>query len=146
MMKRILIVLIGVALLCSCGMNKAQTGALIGAGAGALAGQAIGQSTEGTLIGLAAGGFLGYMIGNEMDKHDQAKLNSVYETSPSYQQTNWVNPDSGNSYQVTPQPAYSNPNDGRVCREAEILTNIDGKAEKTYATACRDANGRWVIQ
>ena len=48
--------------------SDAQTGALIGAGVGAIAGQAIGGDTEGTLIGAGAGAAGGYMIGNESDK------------------------------------------------------------------------------
>lgn len=48
--------------------NDAQTGGLIGAGIGALAGQAIGNDTEGTLIGTAIGAGVGYVIGNESDK------------------------------------------------------------------------------
>ena len=48
--------------------SDAQTGALIGAGVGAIAGQAIGGDTEGTLIGAGVGAAGGYMIGNEQDK------------------------------------------------------------------------------
>jgi len=48
--------------------SDAQTGGLAGAGAGALAGQAIGNDTESTLIGAGVGGALGYIIGNESDK------------------------------------------------------------------------------
>ena len=48
--------------------SDAQTGALIGAGIGALAGQAIGGDTEATLIGAGAGAAGGYVIGNESDK------------------------------------------------------------------------------
>ena len=129
----------------SCVTNKGQTGAIGGAAGGALAGQAIGRSTEATLIGAAVGAMFGYIVGNEMDKHDRATLNTVYETSPSNHQTAWVNPDTGNSYQVTPHPAYREPATQRQCREAEILSTIDGKAEKVITTACRE-NGRWVMQ
>jgi uncharacterized protein YcfJ len=54
------------------GCNDAQAGALLGAGVGALAGQAIGGDTEATLIGTAVGVGAGYIIGNESDKskHD----------------------------------------------------------------------------
>ncbi|MDG1898657.1 MAG: glycine zipper domain-containing protein [Phycisphaerales bacterium] len=52
--------------------DDAQTGALVGAGGGALAGQAIGGNTGSTLIGAGAGAVAGYMIGNEMDK-DKAR-------------------------------------------------------------------------
>jgi hypothetical protein len=49
-----------------------QKGAAIGAGAGALIGQAIGGNTEGTLIGLAAGTILGALVGNAVDQDYQA--------------------------------------------------------------------------
>ena len=49
-----------------------QKGALIGAGAGALLGQAIGGNTGGTLIGLAAGTILGGLVGNAVDQDYQA--------------------------------------------------------------------------
>ena len=53
------------------GCNDAQAGALLGAGVGALAGQAIGRDTEATLIGTAVGAGAGYIIGNESDKAKQ---------------------------------------------------------------------------
>lgn len=53
------------------GCNDAQSGALLGAGIGALAGQAIGRDTQSTLIGTAIGAGAGYMIGNESDKSKQ---------------------------------------------------------------------------
>ena len=49
--------------------SDAQTGALIGTGIGALAGQAIGGDTESTLLGAGIGAVGGYMIGNESDKN-----------------------------------------------------------------------------
>ncbi|MGV1099672.1 glycine zipper domain-containing protein [Thiovibrio sp. JS02] len=125
--------------------SKGTGGAAIGAGVGALAGQAIGRDTEGTLIGAAVGGLLGYIVGNEMDKYDQARLNQVYESSPSNQTTQWVNPDTNRSYSVTPKPAYTQPS-GQVCREAEILATVDGRPEKVVSVACRDNTGRWVVQ
>jgi len=48
--------------------SDAQTGALLGSGVGALAGQAIGGDTKSTLIGAGIGGAGGYMIGAEKDK------------------------------------------------------------------------------
>jgi len=45
-----------------------QKGAAIGAGIGALAGQAIGHDTESTLIGTAAGTLLGAIAGNAVDQ------------------------------------------------------------------------------
>jgi uncharacterized protein YcfJ len=53
------------------GCNDAQSGALLGAGIGALAGQAIGHDTGSTLIGTAVGAGAGYVVGNESDKAKQ---------------------------------------------------------------------------
>ena len=141
-----ILAILSILLLTSCsGMNKAQMGAAGGAASGAIIGQAIGHNTEATLIGMAVGTMLGYIVGNEMEKYDRQQLNHVYERGVSGQTTSWINPDQGTQYQVTPQPAYTAPN-SRVCRKAEITAIIDGKAEKTYTTACRDDHGQWQLQ
>lgn len=51
----------------STGYNT-QKGAAIGAGIGAIAGQAIGRNTEATLIGAQAGALIGAIIGNAYDQ------------------------------------------------------------------------------
>ncbi len=150
-MRLISLVLVGamLLLLTSCAemdsMDKGVKGAIGGAAGGALIGQAIGRNTEATLIGMAVGTMLGYIVGNEMDKSDRQQLNRAYESAPSGQPVAWVNPDSGNNYQVTPHPAYTNPSTHQVCRKADIYATIDGKSEKTVSTACRNAQGEWVL-
>lgn len=152
-MKKLLLVLLPVIVvsLNSCAnqqYNKGQQGAGIGAAGGALIGQAIGRNTEATLIGAAIGTLLGYIVGNEMDKFDRRELNHAYEYGPSGQATAWKNPDNGNRYQVTPQPAYypQTQRKDRPCRRAEILATIDGRTQKTYTTACRNSAGQWELQ
>ena len=129
---------------CTGQYSKGQSGAVMGGVGGAVVGQAIGKSTEATLIGVAVGSMLGYIVGNEMDKYDRQQLNYVYETGPSGRQSSWQNPDSGNTYMVTPQPAVQS--SSGTCRKAEIQAVIDGRRETTYSTACRDASGQWVLQ
>ncbi len=70
--------------------SKKQTGALAGAGVGALIGQAIGHNTAGTLIGAGVGTGVGYLIGNEMDKKDARSRQEVMaqETAP-FANTTW---------------------------------------------------------
>ncbi len=131
---------------CANGPNKAGMGAAGGAAGGAIIGQAIGHNTEATLIGAIAGGLLGYIIGNEMDKYDREQLNHVYERGVSGQANAWKNPDNGNSYRVTPQPAYTDTSTHRPCRKAEIQSIINGKQETVYTTACRDQYGHWQLQ
>ena len=65
--------------------DSAQSGTLIGAGGGALAGQAIGGNTKGTLIGAGIGALGGYIVGNEMDKDRQKKQQQQQANSPVYQ-------------------------------------------------------------
>ena len=151
-MKKLILGLLPILLLTltSCAnqqLSRGTQGAGIGAAGGAIVGQAIGRNTEATLIGAAVGTMLGYIVGNEMDKYDKRELNQTYEFGPSGQTTTWQNPDSGNSYQVTPQPAYIPPqNPNTFCRRAEILATIDGKTQKTYTTACRNSMGQWELQ
>lgn len=146
MLKRYLVFALFIAplMMTSCVPTKGSTGAMGGAAGGAILGQAIGHNTSSTLIGAAVGTMLGFMIGNSMDQYDHDQMNKAYETTPSRQSTSWSNPDNGNRYNVTPEPAYQD-RTGRDCRDAEILATINGKAEKTVTTACRE-NGRWVIQ
>ncbi|MCL1979458.1 MAG: glycine zipper domain-containing protein [Proteobacteria bacterium] len=146
MMKQLcgVFALLALLTLSSCA-TRGQTGALGGAAGGALIGQAIGRNTGATLIGAAVGAGLGYIIGNEMDKYDRDRLSNVYETGLSNRRSAWVNPDTGNQYAVTPQPAYQTPSQ-QVCRRAEINAVIDGKPQRTYTTACRDSSGQWVLQ
>ena len=71
-MKRTWLALVPVLLILSgCAHSdryNTQRGALLGAGLGALAGQAIGHDTEGTLIGTGAGALFGAVVGNAMDQ------------------------------------------------------------------------------
>ena len=53
------------------GCTKTQEGASVGAGIGALAGQAIGGDTGGTLIGAGIGALLGGAIGNDQEQQQR---------------------------------------------------------------------------
>ena len=66
--------------------NSAKSGTLIGAGGGALAGQAIGGNTKGTLIGAGVGALGGYIVGNEMDKKRKQEQAEARANSPVYNQ------------------------------------------------------------
>ena len=147
MTKKILtlILIAFLATACVAAQNRAQRGGGGGAVAGAVIGQAIGHNTNSTLLGAAIGGILGYMIGNEMDKQDRQRLNNVYEYTPENTSTEWVNPNTGNKYKATPRKTYKDAKTQRDCREVELLSTIDGAAEKTYTTACRE-NGRWIMR
>jgi phage tail tape-measure protein len=72
-MKKLSITVMGLATAAMLSMNGcaetgAEKGALIGAGSGALLGQAIGRDTKSTVIGAALGGIAGAAIGDYQDK------------------------------------------------------------------------------
>lgn len=86
--KYYLVILISVSfLIVSCAhyppdRYNTQVGAAVGAGAGALIGQAIGGNTESTLIGLAAGSILGALVGNAVDQDYQAVRDAALYGKP----------------------------------------------------------------
>jgi surface antigen len=148
-MARILLFVLFVGLLAvitACDQyGRRQTGAAAGAAGGAVLGQVIGGTTEATLLGGAIGGVLGYIVGDRMEKNDRARLNEALETSPSYETSTWSNPDTGNQFTVIPEPAYEGPEANLVCRNVQILAEVDGRTEQTEAVACRQ-DGRWILQ
>ncbi len=140
-----ILAIVSLLALSSCA-TRGQSGAAIGGAVGAVTGQAIGHNTGGTLIGAAVGTMLGYLVGNEMDKYDRQQLDHMYERGVSNETSSWVNPDTGNRYAVTPQPAFQQGDSGRPCRKAEIDSWIDGRKETVLTTACRNSNGQWELQ
>jgi surface antigen len=152
--KQLIAVGLIIPMLASCAEGageKQSLGTLIGAAGGGLAGAQIGKG-KGQLAATAAGALLGAMIGGEigrsLDQADrmymaqtrQRALNSV----PTGQSSKWVNPDSGHSGTVTPQPAFE-PSLGRYCREFQETVTIGGQQETAYGTACRQPDGTWKI-
>ncbi len=129
-----------------CGGGKAQQGAVIGGLGGAAVGSQFGPEEDrrkSALIGAGIGAVLGYLIGNEWDKYDQRRLNRTLETAPSGRTTEWVNPDTGNRYMATPEPAYTH--DGRLYRDVEIDGYVDGRRETVHAKAYRNPDGTWQL-
>lgn len=76
----LLIAVLGLAASCATVPNdryNTQKGAAIGAGVGALMGQAIGRDTEATLLGAGIGTLLGAIVGNAADQSHQAAREAV---------------------------------------------------------------------
>ena len=144
-------------LLAGCFWNEARAqdngvnGLLLGAGGGALVGQAIGRDTEGTLIGTAVGGMLGYIAGNEMDKNSYGQVYAapqpVFYPSP---------PPSGYIYHNQPprhpryypyRPQYRDhyrysKRPVTICRDIVVVREHHGRYRETIKTVCRDRDDR----
>lgn len=151
-LKVAFVAMLALALLQACANvgNNGQQGAAVGGIIGAVVGQAIGHDTAGTLIGAAVGSMLGYIVGNEMDKADQMNTLQAINTMPSGQTSAWQNPNTGNAYEVTPQPAYdvATSQGTRKCRKATIRANIAGEGpQETVTTACfNEWSQQWEFQ
>jgi len=127
-------------------LNKGITGLLLGAGGGALAGQAIGRDTESTVIGTTIGTLVGYMVGNEMDKGQGREMAGVSHrplAQPVYRQPVYHEPVPAYRYQ--PEPVEYRPRSPYAeCREVEILGTVGGRPERLLTTACKTTDG-WVL-
>ncbi len=148
-MKKYLLLLSIMALsslfLFSC--TQGQLGSTIGGLGGAAIGGQVGSKHDrlrNAAIGALAGTVIGYIVGNEMDKNDRQQLTNTFETQPSHKRVEWVNPDNGNRYNVTPEPAYRGSNN-RDCRDAYVEAVIGGEYKQVKTTACRNYDGTWEI-
>lgn len=141
----LLTLLISTALLTGCETpSKRETGSIIGGIAGGLIGNQVGKGsgrTAAVIVGTLAGAYIGGSIGQQMDENDRYRSQQALETNPVNQTTTWRNPDSGNSYQVTPTRTYETASG--PCREYTTEAVIDGRQEIVYGTACRQPDGTW---
>ncbi|MDD5758364.1 MAG: glycine zipper family protein [Desulfobulbaceae bacterium] len=121
MMKKLLALVtiaLGLALADKAGAgSNGVNGTLLGAGSGALIGQALGRNTESTVVGTAVGAMIGYALDNGVAR--------------------------GPSYGYQPRMVVVRPENQQTCREMEMLATIDGYPEKVYGLACWQ-DGVWV--
>ncbi|XPV76507.1 MAG: YMGG-like glycine zipper-containing protein [Desulfovibrio sp.] len=145
-MKKLLFVLIAATFLITGCANKAQQGGAIGAGTGALLGALVaGDKVQGAAIGAGVGLLMGYVVGNEMDKADAQRVSHALDTTPSGVTSSWVNPDTGRSFDVTPEQPYQSQN--KIYRDVYIkTTDANGQPREVKAQAYRDHNGQWVLK
>lgn len=135
-----LIMLITVLIASGCATHRG-TGAVAGGAIGAGIGTAIdGGGAEGAIIGGLLGVIIGSEIGHNIDKRDRQRIYRSLEKSPSGRRTEWVNPDSGHHYAVTPRKSYQGRR-GQPCRDF-VLTS-DEYGNPVTGTACRDSGGGW---
>jgi surface antigen len=146
MLTRLIIILLApIVFLTGCeNMSKRDTGAVLGGIAGGIIGNQVGKGTGRTaaiIVGSIAGSFIGGSIGKQMDENDRYHSQQALESNPVNRTSSWRNPDSGNTYQVTPTRTYES--DSGPCREYTTEAVINGRSETIYGTACRQPDGSW---
>ncbi len=134
--------------------DKAMNGLLIGAGGGAILGQAIGSDTESTLIGTAVGGVLGYIIGKEHQKYHPYSQRVHYSTHE-YRDTHQYNKRrphyKENHHTYKRRPHYKEKhhtykkgrhwrqaNKGRFCKQTERTIVKHGRTKTIIKKICTD--------
>ncbi|MBN2751833.1 MAG: hypothetical protein JXQ84_03910, partial [Rhodospirillaceae bacterium] len=98
-------------------------------------------------LGTLLGAFVGHEVGQSLDRADQAAAQQAAQqayVAPIGQTITWSTPDTNHSGTVTPvregRDAQNN-----TCREFQQTVTIDGKHESITSTACRKADGSWVM-
>ena len=151
-LMKVLAVMLASVLLAGCGqVAKEEVGAIIGAGLGGLAGSFIGDG-GGKLVAVGVGTMLGAIIGGEtgksLDRADKLAMadaqHDALEYGASGSTTTWQNPDSGNTGEIVPQPAYRQA-DGTYCREFQQTIIVGAEMVSAYGTACRMPDGTWKL-
>jgi surface antigen len=140
----ILLLTSAVALMTGCATRE-QTGQVIGGAAGAAAGSQVGGGsgrTAATIGGAIIGAVVGGVIGGRMDDNDRRQTGFALENVETGRSTQWVNPDTGNRYEVQPTSTYQS-STGQPCRNYTMQAVIDGRNETINGTACRRADGTW---
>ena len=131
---------------CSTAPTKQDQGVIIGAIAGGILGHQVGGGSGqvlATIVGTMAGAAIGGSIGRTMDETDRLNTAVALENVRSGVPSTWVNPDTGYEYVVTPENTYDSGTG--PCREYTLDAKIGGETEQIYGTACRQADGSWLI-
>ena len=140
--------LILLTLLSACTVSREQGGAAAGAVVGGVVGSQIGGGSGqdvATALGIIGGAIVGASIGRSFDQLDAINTHQTLENNKTNQTSNWVNPDSGNRYSLTPTNTFQTTS-GQYCREYQTSVTVGGELQKGYGTACRQPDGHWQIQ
>jgi len=128
--------------------THAQEGEVIGAVIGGVVGAQIGDGdtqTAAIILGTIAGSMIGRHIGQSMDDTDRMMTARSLNDSRTGQSTNWVNPDTGYEYTVTPTRTFEE--SSGPCREFQLDATVGGRTDQdVYGTACLQADGSWLVQ
>lgn len=144
-MNKLIVPIVLTAIVAGCQeIRNEQVGQAVGGALGGLLGAQVGGGS-GQIAAAVAGGLLGaYLggnVGRTMDEVDRRHAYRALERNPTGQTSSWQNPDTGNSYTVTPTRTYDN--QGLPCRDYSTDAWIDGRQETVVGTACRQPDGTW---
>lgn len=140
-------VAIGIVL-SGCGTTHEQQGEIIGGVIGGVVGSQVGDGTGqvvAIIVGTMAGSMIGRHIGETMDQSDRMYTAQTLNNNRTGETRQWINPDNGNSYAVTPTRTFEA--SSGPCRDFRLKTVAAGRsAQDVYGTACLQGDGSWLLQ
>lgn len=145
-LQKAIILIAIIPMILGCVSTREEAGALTGAAVGAVLGSTVGRGHNrpfAVWLGAVVGASIGSTVGRYMDEQDRMKTIHILETQRTNTATTWVNPDTNNTYTMTPTKTYSIAEG--PCREFTLDAQIGGKSEEIYGTACRQADGSWKV-
>lgn len=127
--------------------THAQQGQVIGGVLGGVIGSQVGDGsgqTAAIIIGTMAGSMIGRQIGQSMDDVDRMRTAQALNDNRTGQSTSWTNPDTGETYTVTPTQTFEE--SGGPCREFELDATVGGEpGQSVSGTACLQSDGSWKV-
>jgi len=127
--------------------QQEQAGMIIGGVLGGVLGSQVGGGTGrdvAIVAGTLAGAAIGSSVGRSMDDLDRLRTAQSLESVRTGVQSSWKNPDTGINYRFVPTRTLESATG--PCREYTLDAEIGGKTEEVRGTACRTADGSWVVQ
>ncbi len=127
-------------------IGESEAGQIIGGVAGAAVGSQVGGGsgqTVATIAGALIGAVVGERIGARMEEDDRQTAAQALERNRTGETSNWVNPDTGSEFAVTPVETWEEA--GRPCRQFEFRVATERGSETEKRTACRNDDGTWEV-
>ena len=132
----------------ACGTTQEQQGEIIGGVVGGIIGAQIGEGSGrdvAIVVGTIAGSMIGRHVGQTMDQNDRMYTARSLNDARTGEPTQWVNPDNGNVYAVTPTRTYETATG--PCREFTLDATVAGQPDQeVYGRACLQPDGTWQLQ
>ncbi len=121
-------------------------GAVVGGVIGGVVGARVGDSENrpiAILLGSVVGAVVGANVGRSIEEVDRGCIAHSLELAQDNHPVAWNNPHTGATYLVTPHEGFEER--GHICRNFDVLINVDGKDHPSRGRACQ-SNGAWQLQ
>jgi surface antigen len=125
--------------------DRAEVGAVLGGVTGGVIGAATSKGDQravAIVVGAVVGAAIGAEIGRRMDQVDRSCVGHALELAVPGQAVNWINRNTGVSYQLTPS---DQPEGSSGCRKFRLLATGSFGLSEGRTVACPAPDGTWSL-